>query len=491
MMKLPDNVTELYKRNNSAGKYVLYWMQQSQRVQDNPALNYALAEANQRQLPLVVLFVITNEFPAANLRHYTFMLEGIYETMQSFSALHIHLIVTVGSMVKAVTSCSAQATLVVTDRGYLRIQRAWRAEIAAQLDCSLLEVEGDVLFPVEQVMTSEAYNARSIRSRIYKLLPEFSFQTAETPAVQYTVSEPLKDSLRKLMTAFPNFTAEDMHDLNHFIEKVKTHLNGLDSTVLPVNSIRGSYSEAVNKVTCFTDYLLDNFYEQRSNPGQDYQSGLSPYLHFGQISTRDILSKVINALGISDEEFTRLILNVKPGSYSDSKINGALVLFEQAVIRRELSMNFCWFNPDYDKFSSLPDWAQATLEAHTADKRNWLYSLALLEQAQTHDVYWNAAQKEMCLTGKMHGYMRMYWGKKLIEWMLHPTEAFQTALYLNNKYEIDGRDPNGFAGIAWCFGKHDRPWTSFPILGNVRTMTAKGLQRKFDMQAYLERIEKL
>jgi deoxyribodipyrimidine photo-lyase len=195
---------------------------------------------------------------------------------------------------------------------------------------------------------------------------------------------------------------------------------------------------------------------------------MSPWLHFGQISPLVIALKVMKTQSPGKEAY-----------------------LEELIIRRELAMNYTYYNPFYDSFEGLNDWAKKTLKEHEKDKRPYRYSIDELEQAQTHDPYWNAAQEEMRITGKMHGYMRMYWGKKILEWMKSPEEAFSTALYLNNKYELDGRDPNGFAGIAWCFGKHDRPWFERPIFGKIRYMNANGLKRKFNAEAYVDKIKKL
>ena len=483
--------TRLNFKESARGKYVLYWMQQSQRAHDNSALTYAITRANRIQLPLVVLFVVTDDFLEANLRHYQFMLEGIYETMCELTRLEIHFMLVVGNMVQSVITSSINASVLITDQGYLRAQRNWRSEIAARIDCEMVTVEGDVVFPVEKVMDSEAYNARSIRSRLYKLLPNQNIYPISMPAVQVTLQQSWQGSILKAVPKALAFTKENTSSQTDFVNQIKVLMAKPDNSVLPVTFFHGGYSEAMQHLTYFIDNFLNRYLESRSNPGTDCQSRLSPYLHFGQISIREILHQVLIALGLTSEEFLHLVLTVKPGNHADSRINGALVLFEEAVIRRELSMNYCWYNEHYDSYSALPGWALATLKAHTADVRKWVYSLNSLEQAETHDAYWNAAQQEMCLTGKMHGYMRMYWGKKLIEWCREPEEAYRIALYLNNKYELDGRDPNAYAGVAWCFGKHDRPWTSFPVLGNVRTMTDAGLKRKFDMQDYLNRIGRL
>jgi len=169
---------------------------------------------------------------------------------------------------------------------------------------------------------------------------------------------------------------------------------------------------------------------------------------------------------------------------------GKWAYLEELIVRRELSMNFIFYNETYDSFKGIPEWAKKTFKTHQRDKRPYLYSPEELENGRTHDPYWNAAQREMARKGKMHGYMRMYWGKKILEWSRTPEEAFRVALDLNNKYELDGRDPNGFTGVAWCFGKHDRPWGERQIFGNVRYMNDNGLRRKFDADGYVKKIGK-
>jgi deoxyribodipyrimidine photo-lyase len=213
---------------------------------------------------------------------------------------------------------------------------------------------------------------------------------------------------------------------------------------------------------------LDRYPAYRNDPVAGVLSCMSPYLHFGQISP---LSIALNIL--------------------ETKSPSAGTYLEELIVRRELSMNFVHYNPLYDEFSGLPDWARKTLLSHSGDLREYTYRFSEFESARTHDPFWNAAQREMVLTGKMHGYMRMYWGKKILEWSETPEEAYRTALALNNRYELDGRDPNGYAGIAWCFGKHDRAWQERPVFGKIRYMNAAGLNRKFDAARYVARIEAL
>ena len=224
----------------------------------------------------------------------------------------------------------------------------------------------------------------------------------------------------------------------------------------------------MEKLFRFLEEDLDRFEEDRNNPGLVCGSGLSPYLHFGQISP---LTLALAAQG------------------TDSPGTGRFL--EELIIRRELSFNYCYYNSHYGEFSGLPEWARRTLNLHGGDRREWIYTRNELERGETHDPFWNAAQRELALTGSMHGYMRMYWGKKILEWSRTPGEAFDAALELNNRLSYDGFDPNSYAGVAWCFGKHDRPWKERPIFGTIRYMNDKGLKRKFPMEKYLERIEGL
>jgi len=227
---------------------------------------------------------------------------------------------------------------------------------------------------------------------------------------------------------------------------------------------RGGSEEAEKHLEVFLRERLDDYASRRNDPTQDGTSNLSAYLHFGQISPVAVAVRV---------------------KRSDAK--GRDAFLEELIVRRELSINYVHYNDLYDEFEGLPNWVKATLGEHGNDRRDYVYSPEDLEQSRTHDSYWNAAQAEMRSSGKMHGYMRMYWGKKILEWSRTPQEAFKVALYLNNKYELDGRDPNGFAGVAWCWGKHDRPWRERPIFGKVRYMSADGLRRKFDAERYVAR----
>jgi deoxyribodipyrimidine photo-lyase len=430
-------------------KYVLYWMQASQRAEYNHALEYAIQQANELNKPLVVFFGITDNFPEANERHYYFMLEGLKEVQSALQERHIKMVIRYQSPEIGAVELAKQAALVVVDRGYLKIQRTWRNYVAERIDCPLIEVESDVVVPVETASPKEEFSAGTFRPKITKLLPHFL--------------TPMSENQPKISSLNFEFDVYDISDVEKAISFLK-----IDRSVKKVTDFHGGTSEAKKHLQNFIDKKLDHYADLRNDPTLDYLSNMSPYLHFGQISPLYIALKVMEAKSPGEEAY-----------------------LEEMIVRRELSMNFIFYNQNYDEFEGLPAWAKKTLMEHIEDPREYVYSLEEFEKAQTHDPYWNACQREMVITGKMHGYMRMYWGKKILEWTKTPAEGIKIALYLNNKYELDGRDPNGFTGVAWCFGKHDRAWFERNIFGKVRYMNDNGLKRKFDADGYVRKIGQL
>lgn len=491
IVSLQERIHHLNEKPISQGKYILYWMSRAKRVHDNPGLFYAITLANQHKLPLLFLFVVSDEFPDANQKHYQFILEGIKELTEEPGMQKIRFVIALGRMVDIVTKLAKDALIVVSDTVYLRITRWASKSIAEKISCPMYAVEGDVLFPVHQVASKSAYGAQIIRRSIYKMLPFAELDVYPFPEVETVFSYQTEISLQNTISDMSVVSFEELKESSLLLLKLQKELGKYDPSVGSATPYKGGYSKALQHLRTFIEERLEIFQTGRNNPALDCQSNLSPYLHFGQISIRQVLDKVIASLEMSPEDFFSIVLSYKPGSHPDKKVNGALELFEEAIVRRELSFNLCRFNNNYDHYSIIPEWARRTLQEHTRDYRPYIYTVDQLEHAKTHDPYWNAAQMEMIKTGKMHGYMRMYWGKKIIEWSAEPEEAFKIALYLNNKYELDGRDPNGFAGVGWCFGLHDRAWAPFPIFGKVRTMTAAGLERKFDMKKYIERINRL
>lgn len=444
-------IQKLNNMDPRQGDYVLYWMQASQRVTCNHALAYAMDEANRLHLPLLVYFGLTDDYPEAYERHYRFMVEGLLEVKKELWDMGIQFIVLKDTPSTGAVKLSEKAALLVTDRGYLSLQRKWRSEAAEAASCPMFQVESDVLVPADETSMKEEYSAATIRRKIERLIPEYALPLERRK---------MENSSLAISPAFPSIPFEDA-------ESVMEELS-VNREVSTVSHLyKGGYSEARRRLDEFIKHRLDFYADKRNDPSENLGSDLSPYLHFGQISPLEIY------LSLKDH-------------HSENK----RVFLDELIVRRELAVNFVLHNPNYDSFASITSFARETLLAHQEDERPYLYTLKELEEGKTHDPYWNAAQLEMVHTGKMQGYMRMYWGKKIIEWTESPQTAYETALHLNNKYNLDGRDPNGFAGVAWCFGKHDRGWKERPIFGKVRYMNANGLERKFDMKTYVEKVQK-
>lgn len=446
-----ERIKYLNDKETAEAPYVVYWMQSSQRAEDNHALAYAIDQANALEKPLLVYFGITDSFPEANERHYYFMLEGLKEVKSELSKRGIGMLIRYISPEKGAVEMSSFAARMIVDRGYLRVERQWRDLLAQQANCPVIQVESNVIVPVEVASPKEEYSAYTLRLKLNKKIDAFVL-----PLKERTVNHPSAH----LKLPFEAYVVDD-------VAKAIAGLD-VDRTVKRVPFYQGGTSQAKGMLEDFIDNKLAHYSELKNKPGEEYTSGLSPYLHFGQISPLYIYRRLITESG------------------EDKK-----VFLEELVVRRELAMNFAFYNDKYDSYEALPDWAKKTLEKHLADEREYIYTIAELENAKTHDAYWNAAQTEMVLTGKMNGYMRMYWGKKILEWSNTPADAYNQAIKLNNKYNLDGRDPNGYAGVAWCFGKHDRPWTERAIFGMVRFMNDKGLKRKFDMDKYIGKVEAL
>lgn len=426
------------------GQYIIYWMQQSQRCSYNHALEFSIDIANEHALPLIVFFGLT-EFPEANYRHYWFMLQGLSDTYNHLHSRGIQMVILQTRPDMGIVDFAKNASLVITDMGYCRIQRQWRKNAAKRLDCPLIQIESDVVVPIRETSPKEEFSAGTLRPKLTKKLSEYLV--------------PLQERIIKKKSLSLKFKSVNLSDLSKLIQNLS-----VDMSVKPIDWLEGGTISAEAILRNFIRTKLDSFATLRNDPSLDYCSNMSPFLHFGQISPLYIALEV-----------------------NKSKSPGKDAFLEELIIRRELSINFVWYNDQYDSFASIPQWAMKTLEQHKNDKRKSLYSLDILERGITGDHYWNAAQKEMVRKGKMHGYMRMYWGKKILEWTATPEEAFQIALYLNNKYELDGRDPNSFTGVAWCFGKHDRAWKEREIFGKVRYMNFRGLERKFYIENYVKK----
>ncbi|MBO9700331.1 MAG: deoxyribodipyrimidine photo-lyase [Sporocytophaga sp.] len=435
------------------GKYVLYWMQQSQRVDYNHALEYAALKANELELPLLVVFGLMDDYPEANLRHYRFMLEGLRDTANLLSKRNINFILKKGTPPEIAKEFADDAAIVFCDMGYLRHQRLWRKQLSETVSCRVVQVESDTVVPVEIASTKAEYAARTIRRKIWLHADIFIVPLEEVKLKHSSLNLNFKNTL-------------SLNSIDALMASLK-----LDASVGKVDQFfKGGPTEAKKRLAHFIAKKLALYVENRNQPYTDDISHMSMYLHFGQISPVEIL------------------LAIK--KHKSGKENADSYI-EELLVRRELSINFVYYTSDYDRYSFLPDWAKNTLEKHKADERPHRYTLKQLEASKTHDPYWNASMDEMKITGFMHNYMRMYWGKKILEWSDTPEKAYKNLIYLNNKYFLDGRDPASYANIGWIFGLHDRPWGERPIYGTVRTMVASGLERKTNPKAYIEKVNLL
>ncbi len=461
-----------------SGAYVLYWMQQSQRAVCNHALEYAVWLADGKHLPVVVGFGLTAGYPEACARHYRFMLEGLRETGEALDGRGIPFVVRIGRPPDVALELGKDAAAIVCDRGYLAHLRQWRYEVAREAACRVVEVESDLVVPVEEASSKQEYAARTIRSKLHRRLGEFLVPLDERPP---------RRSARAGMLA-----GESLDGLDDLVKK-------LAPAAEPASVSRfftGGYRRARERLDRFIAESLPEYERARNEPGLDVGTGLSPYLHFGQISSLEVALPVGGAAFVEGLEagsgkmsHTRGSVGVRTAS--DVQASARDALLEELLVRRELAHNFVWYARGYDRYDALPQWARTTLREHVDDRREHRYTDEQLVAAQTHDRHWNNAMREMRETGFMHNYMRMYWGKKILEWTDDPEEAFARTLRLNNRWFLDGRDANSYANVGWLFGLHDRPWTERSVFGKVRYMNAAGLERKFDMDRYQEKVDRL
>jgi deoxyribodipyrimidine photo-lyase len=453
-----ERIVEANGKAECSGEFVLYWMQASVRAEENLALEWAIDKANERNIPLVVLFCIVQDYPSASPSHYRYLLGGLSEAKKGLAEKGMRLAVSRDPPAEAVGALADRTAVIVTDCGYTRIQRKWLQEVADAASCRVVRVEGNLVVPAACASTKEEWSAFTLRRRIWPLIDAFLDASDEkTPRCSsFGVSLP------------PSFAA----DIDGLIAAPPGAAAGRSiETRLAENP---GFGAARDSFAAFLQHHLPEYEEGRNDPNRDATSRMSAALHFGHVSPISLVRWGLAAVG------ERSVLG------SANRDLNAYV--EELVVRRELAVNFVVHRDDYDAFSCLPGWAQKTLSEASLHRREALYSFAEFEAGATHDPYWNAAQDEMVLTGRMHGYMRMYWGKQILAWSASPEQAYSTAVTLNDRYSLDGRDPNGYAGVAWCFGKHDRPWAGRPVFGTVRYMNANGLKRKFDADAYVRRI---
>lgn len=441
------------KSAKTDAKYVLYWMQMFKRTTHNHALNFAIAEANERKLPLVVYEGLKFYYPWANDRLHTFILEGVEEKRAAFEKMGIRYVFFLQNNKSApkqmVAKIAKDAAIIVTDDFPCFIIPDHNKAIVEKAQIPVYAVDSNGVVPLSK-FEKEEFAARTIRPKIHKIWNDYL--------------KPFKEE--KIEIKKPNLKVDcpDTIVTPKTIEKLVKSCD-IDHTVKPSNHYHGGTANGRKRLKKFVKDILPDYEKLRNKPEIDGSSRLSSYLHFGFLSSLEI------ALAVQDAD--------APKAAKDAYL-------EEIIVRRELSYNFTSHNKNYDSLVSLPDWAQKTMREHAKDERPVLYTAEELEKGETHDELWNASQREMLVTGEMHNYVRMLWGKKVIEWTKSYEEAFSILEHLNNNYCLDGRNPNSYAGILWCFGKHDRAWAERPIFGKLRYMSSESTGKKFDSKKYIE-----
>lgn len=428
---------------------VVYWMSRDQRIHDNWALLYAQEIAERTGESLAVIFCLIPDFLNATIRQYDFMLKGLRKIEQQLSAHNIPFFLLSGSPDNEIIGFVNRYNIksLVTDFDPLKLKRQWKNDIAKKLTIPFYEVDAHNIIPCWYASPKLEYGAYTIRPKIRRLIPGFL------------------DEYPKL--GKHPFAWNGKRDPVDW-DKIKKNLN-VDRGVRELNGVEPGEKAARVILDQFITDRLGEYDTARNDPNKTGQSGLSPYLHFGHISAQRIALEVVKAKAVGESRDAFL---------------------EELIVRRELSDNFCFYNDHYDSFEGFPEWAKKTLDQHRKDTRLYIYSFKDLEGARTHDDLWNAAQMEMVKRGKMNGYMRMYWAKKILEWTRSPEEAMKVAILLNNRYELDGRDPNGYTGIAWSIGGvHDRAWNERNVFGKIRYMSYNGCRSKFNINSYIKSVD--
>lgn len=440
-MNFEKRIVSKIIKSDSTGP-VLVWMSRDFRVADNWTLLAAQEKAVELNQPMAVYISFSSEVLLANERQRKFLKASLVELEKTLTQKNIPLLVNY-SQKEILLDLLKELSVsnLFCDFLPLRHQRDFLNKLSKKSGCNIFQIDNHNIVPCLLASDKKEFGARTIRPKINRQLDVFLSEFPKLKKQTFAFALPSFDRLRKIEVV--------TFESGCFIPGEKAGLKMMHN---------------------FFEKQFNNYAEKRNDPNASAVSDLSPYLHFGMIAPQRVAleaGKYLNQIA-SYESFT-----------------------DELIIRRELSDNFCYYETDYDNFNGFPDWSKLTLNDHRSDPRSYLYSTEQFEQAKTHDDLWNAAQQEMVSTGKMHGYLRMYWAKKILEWSVTPENALSTAIYLNDKYELDGCDPNGYAGVAWSIGGvHDRAWFEREIFGKIRYMNDNGCKRKFEVNKYIKQFLK-
>ncbi len=428
----------IIRDGKNTGK-IYYWMNRDIRIHDNPAFSYAQKRALEEKRDLEILFCITTDFLHASVRHYSFMLDSLAELEKECDRYGITFKMLRGDAGEVLPDYIKRAPgFIVTDFSPLKIKERWYEHIIENTDSTIIEIDSHNIVPARVVSDKQEYNARFFRKKINRILPDMIED-------KYSIKKgrPLKNR----------------NNWGEIKKWLKVHEYPGE-----VKWVRPGRKEAIKKYEEFLEYGLEKYSDLSNDPVEDCVSHLSVYLHYGLIGPREIAYPI----------------------YKRPKDRNTTDFLEQFIVRRELTDNYCLYNRDYDSLKGAPEWALKTLKEHQDDIREYVYSREEFEKADTHQDLWNWCQRQLLHKGYLHGYLRMFWAKKILEWSESPEQAFETTIYLNNKYFLDGRDPNGYVGVLWAIaGVHDRPWKERSVYGKIRYMNRNGCARKFNITKLL------
>ncbi len=451
----------------SGGRYVLYFCQIQRRAEWNPALEYAIEWANHLRLPVVVYEGLRPDYPYASARHHRFILDGVRDLGLRLAArgiAHWFYLPRLGERFAMVEALSSQAALVVTDDHPVFVVPVHNAALRKKLDCPLYAVDGCDVVPLRSFDRTFP-SAAGLRPHLHRLWPDL----LETPESRL---RPIHDANSLPLPTLPGLMrgteiSDEPADLDRLVAEV-----GVDRSVSPVRGVRGGRRGGLLRLQRFVEHGLLHYADGRNLAGQDVTSGLSPYLHYGMLSA---------------DEIARTVIAANPRGQADPSIAAFL---EELLVRRHLAHHFCLHSPDPTQLSSLPVWAQTSLREHAGDTRKVCYDRETLLRGRTSDPLWNAIQTELRELGEPHGYLRMLWGKRVIEWAPSYQEALSFLIECNDRFAYDGRDPNGYTNILWCFGLHDRPFARRPVFGLLRPMSSDGAGKRAQGSVYIERVKR-
>ncbi len=465
------SINPLRVKNVTSAPYqkgaVVYRMCRDIRAHDNEALLYALEYARTHNAPLIVEYVIWNYvWTGATRRFYDWVLPSLKEVESTLRAHNIPLVITLESkkLFREATSAKApdEYGAVIFDTLPLHFMKKWKEKMTRDNpSLPIIEIDAHNCIPVEVLSQKQEFAAHTIRRKVHEMLPKFleSFSALTS----YKENE-------EILQRYPSINFDTLK------ESIVC-----DETVSGLGDFVPGEAAAKKVLQHFLSSKLDEYDEKRNAINEDGQSNLSPYIAHGNISRRYIVLELLKKTDIAIELAFDPVQNG-----SNGKLGSIAAFIEECVVRAELCENFCFYNSSYDAYEGFPAWAKESLAIASSDTREYVYTYEAFKNVKTHDDVWNAAQLQMVHTGKMHGYMRMYWAKKILEWTQSPEEAMQIAVKLNDVYELDGRDPNGYAGCAWSIGGvHDRPWFKRPIFGAIRYMAVSGVEKRGKIKTFM------